>query len=123
MQFFTGQHGGECRYSQQGTCWAVPARGPGVEGQRRAARGKGCAAGVWQVVVNRAGVVWKPKDGALGDWNEEQNVKEGLKGKNVVTEKKEVIGEERGHRRRRRNEVIGDTRESKFCRMWEPFDR
>ena len=52
------------------------------------------AAGVWQVVVNRAGVVWKPKDGALGDWNEEQNVKEGLKGKKVVTEKKEVIGGE-----------------------------
>lgn len=68
-----------------------PARGPGAEGQRRAARGQGCSAGAWQVEVNRAGAVWRLKDRALRDWNVEQNVTEGTKGKNVVTERKEVI--------------------------------
>lgn len=74
-----------------GTASRVPAgrwlaRGPGAEGQRR-------AAGVWQVEVDRAGVVWRRKDRALRDWNVEQNVTEGTQGKNVVTERKEVIGD------------------------------
>lgn len=77
-----------------------------MEDQRRAARGQGCAAGVWQVAVHRAGVVWKPKDGALGDWNEEQNVKEGSKGRNSVTEKKEVIGGKKWGGRRRWSERV-----------------
>ena len=68
-----------------------PARGPGAEGQRRAARGQGSSAGVWQVGVNRAGVVWRPKDRALRDWNVEQNVTEGTQGKNVVAERTEVL--------------------------------
>ena len=96
MQFFPGQHCGEHRDSQQGARWAVAGqgpRGPGAEGQRLAARGQGSSAGVWQVGVNRAGVVWRRKDRALRDWNMEQNVTEGTQGKNVVAERKEVMGD------------------------------
>lgn len=43
--------------------------------------------------MNRAGVVWRLKDRALRDWNMEQNVTEGTQGKNVVAERKEVMGD------------------------------
>lgn len=82
-------------------------RGPGAEGQRLAARGQGSSAGVWQVGVNRAGVVWRRKDRALRDWNMEQNVTEGTQGKNVVAERKEVMGDRWG---------------SKLCGTWGLFD-
>ena len=94
------QKGAQTNPANYGQCRPGP-RGGGPEARCRG-----------QVVVDRAGVLCKPKDGALGDCNEEQNVKEGLRGKNVVTEKKEVIGGEEETRpsetlkRRSRKQVL-----------------
>lgn len=90
-------------HSRQSACWAAAGQGPRGGGPEACCRGTGVCCRVWQVAVH-AGVVWKPKDGAPGDWNREQDVKRGRK-EGIRSRRR------RGHRRKLGGQKLGGA----FC--------